>query len=371
MTSTKRACAAARDVPSHAATAAARPPAPRPARAAAGAAERALRRPNASTVLAVLRSAPSSCDKAPAQVWARLLDDGHLPVLDLHHVPAAAPASGRAGERRRQAHPSGAQEARADRAPAEPGVVLGHHQAARPATRRLLRPVRDASTSSPATSSAGPSPPPRPRELAKAFIADAIATHGIARDQLALHADRGTSMTSKPVAQLLVDLGVARSHSPPPRVQRQPLQRGAVQDPQVLPGLPRPVRLDRRRPRVLRARSSTYYNHEHRHSGIGLHTPASVHYGTATEIRAQRAADPRRRLRRQPRPIPQSRPHRGCPGRWINEPPNGTRTQIQNKQPACLIRFDSFRAAEWLATRHGENHLFLQEDGAVGQATPV
>jgi putative transposase len=33
----------------------------------------------------------------------------------------------------------------------------------------------------------------------------------------------------------------------------------------------------------------TYYNHEHRHSGIGLHTPASVHFGAATQIRAQRA----------------------------------------------------------------------------------
>ena len=32
----------------------------------------------------------------------------------------------------------------------------------------------------------------------------------------------------------------------------------------------------------------TYYNHEHRHSGIGLHPPASVHYGTHVEIREQR-----------------------------------------------------------------------------------
>jgi putative transposase len=52
-------------------------------------------------------------------------------------------------------------------------------------------------------------------ELAEAFIADALSRHGIDRDQLILHADRGTSMTSKPVAQLLVDLGVARSHSRP------------------------------------------------------------------------------------------------------------------------------------------------------------
>ncbi len=45
-------------------------------------------------------------------------------------------------------------------------------------------------------------------ELAEAFIADALADQGIGRDQLSLHADRGTSMTSKPVAQLLVDPGV-------------------------------------------------------------------------------------------------------------------------------------------------------------------
>ncbi len=51
--------------------------------------------------------------------------------------------------------------------------------------------------------------------LAEAFIADTLAVHGIAHNQLTLHADRGTSMTSKPVAQLLVDLGVARSHSRP------------------------------------------------------------------------------------------------------------------------------------------------------------
>ncbi len=52
-------------------------------------------------------------------------------------------------------------------------------------------------------------------ELAEAFIADAIDSQHVDRDQLTLHADRGTSMTSKPVAQLLVDLGVTRSHSRP------------------------------------------------------------------------------------------------------------------------------------------------------------
>ena len=32
------------------------------------------------------------------------------------------------------------------------------------------------------------------------------------------------------------------------------------------------------------------YNNEHRHSGIGLHTPADVHFGRADEIRSKRQA---------------------------------------------------------------------------------
>lgn len=51
-------------------------------------------------------------------------------------------------------------------------------------------------------------------ELANQFIDDALVHHSIEPGQLALHADRGTSMTSKPVAQLLTGLGVDRSHSP-------------------------------------------------------------------------------------------------------------------------------------------------------------
>ena len=52
-------------------------------------------------------------------------------------------------------------------------------------------------------------------ELAKEFLEDAILTQGVARDQLTIHADRGGSMRSKPVSQLMMDLGVTRSHSRP------------------------------------------------------------------------------------------------------------------------------------------------------------
>ncbi len=50
-------------------------------------------------------------------------------------------------------------------------------------------------------------------ELAKRLIADTCEKQGIVADRLALHVDRGTSMTSKPVALLLADLGVTRTHS--------------------------------------------------------------------------------------------------------------------------------------------------------------
>jgi putative transposase len=34
------------------------------------------------------------------------------------------------------------------------------------------------------------------------------------------------------------------------------------------------------------------YNHQHHHSGIGLRTPADVHYGHAATVTGQRSADP-------------------------------------------------------------------------------
>ena len=51
--------------------------------------------------------------------------------------------------------------------------------------------------------------------LAEVLIRQALAKQGIGRDQLTIHADRGSSMTSKPVAFLLADLGITQSHSRP------------------------------------------------------------------------------------------------------------------------------------------------------------
>jgi putative transposase len=158
-------------------------------------------------------------------------------------------------------------------------------------------------------------------DLAKEFIEAAIATQGINRGQLAIHADRGTSMTSKPVAQLLVDLGVARSHSRPHVSNDNPYSEANFKTLKYCPAFPG------RFGSIHDARAFCtvffdHYNHVHRHTGIGLHTPASVHYGTADEIRAQRAvtlaaaydANPAR-FRHQ-RPTPPRLPTVA----WINEP---------------------------------------------------
>ena len=126
-------------------------------------------------------------------------------------------------------------------------------------------------------------------ELAKEFIEDAIVTQGITRDTLTIHADRGGAMRSKPVSQLMVDLGVTRSHSRPHVSNDNPFSEAAFKTLKYCPTFPARFGC-LEDARVFAEEFFTYYNHEHRHSGIGLHTPASVHYGTHLEIREQRQA---------------------------------------------------------------------------------
>jgi len=129
--------------------------------------------------------------------------------------------------------------------------------------------------------------PSESAELAKAFIADAIAAQGIDRGTLTIHADRGSSMTSKPVAQLLLDLGVARTHSRPHVSNDNPYSESNFKTLKYCPAFPGRFG-SLQDARTFCSSFFEYYNHEHRHSGIGLHTAASVHYGTATEIRELR-----------------------------------------------------------------------------------
>jgi putative transposase len=156
-------------------------------------------------------------------------------------------------------------------------------------------------------------------ELAKGFITEAIRLNGGVAP-LAIHADRGTSMTSKPVSALLSDLAILKSHSRPKVSNDNPYSEAQFKTLKYCPAFPGEFGSLQDARAFCRA-FFTYYNHEHRHSGIGLHTPYSVHIGTAPAIRdkrqavlnAARAANPQR-FTRYPR-APQL-----PDAAWINKP---------------------------------------------------
>ena len=125
-------------------------------------------------------------------------------------------------------------------------------------------------------------------ELAEQLIAETIAKQQIAPGTLTLHADRGTSMRSKTVAQLLTDLDVARTHSRPHVSDDNPYSESQFKTLKYRPDFPeRFGSLEDARAHC--QRFFHWYNQEHRHSGIGLMTPHAVHYGTAEALRVQRA----------------------------------------------------------------------------------
>jgi putative transposase len=157
--------------------------------------------------------------------------------------------------------------------------------------------------------------------VAEQLIAHALAQQGIAPGQLTVHADRGSAMTSKPVAFLLADLGVTKTHTRPYTSSDNPYSEAQFKTLKYRPNFPErfgPIE----EPRAFCRGFFNWYNHEHRHSGLGLHTPATVHHGRAEAVQAERArvlaaahADrPERFVRGVPRPpaLPVAA--------WINEP---------------------------------------------------
>jgi putative transposase len=122
--------------------------------------------------------------------------------------------------------------------------------------------------------------------LAEELMKQIFGVHGVPK---VVHADRGTSMTSKTVATLLADLGVTRSHSRPHVSNDNPYSEALFKTLKYLPTFP-----DRfgslADARAFMDRFTTAYNHDHHHTGIGLHTPADVHYGHAKTVTKQRSA---------------------------------------------------------------------------------
>jgi putative transposase len=123
--------------------------------------------------------------------------------------------------------------------------------------------------------------------LAERLIAETCATHGIQPGQLTLHADRGGVMRSKPVALLLADLGVTKTHSRPHVSNDNPFSEAQFKTLKSCPQFPArfgSIEDGRAFGQVF----FPWYNQEHRHSGLGFLTPAVVHCGQAATVRAQR-----------------------------------------------------------------------------------
>lgn len=247
--------------------------------------ERALSLDEQAEVLRVLRS-DRFVDAAPAQVWATLLDEGRYLCSErtMYRLLAAQSES---RERRDQlTHPNYAKPELLAERPNELWSwditkLLGPSKW----TYYYLYVILDVFSRYVVAWTL------QHRETAataKELIAQAIQQQNVKPDQLTVHADRGSSMRSKPVAFLLADLGVTKTHSRPYTSTDNPYSEAQFKTMKYRPGFP-----DRFNS-ILAGRDFsraffTWYNHDHRHSGIGLMPPAAVHYGHADAMLQARA----------------------------------------------------------------------------------
>ena len=293
-----------------------RSPAPSRPRRAHAPQPRALSPDERAQVLSVLHD-ERFVDQAPASVYAELLDEGRY-LCSVPTMYRLLRAEGEVRERRRQAtHPATVKPELVALRPNQvwswditkllgpakwtyfhlyvildiysryvPGWLLAHRESA---------------------------------ELAERLLGDTIRKQHVAPHHLTIHADRGTSMASKPVALLLADLGVTKSHSRPHCSNDNPYSEAQFKTLKYRPEFP-----DRfgsiEDARAFCRRFFRWYNDAHHHSGLGFHTPADVHFGRAPQLQLDRArvldtayaTHPERFVRHSPRPP-------ALPGpAWIN-----------------------------------------------------
>ncbi len=125
-------------------------------------------------------------------------------------------------------------------------------------------------------------------QLAEALIQETLLRQKVVAGQLTLHADRGSAMTSKPVAALLVELGVTKSHSRPHTSDDTPVSESHFKTMKFRPEVPERFGCVEDARETFRA-LFLWYNQEHRHSGIAMLSPAMVHSGRAEQVVAARA----------------------------------------------------------------------------------
>ena len=157
--------------------------------------------------------------------------------------------------------------------------------------------------------------------LAQKLLAQTCERQGIVPGQLTIHADRGTSMTSKPVALLMADLGVTKTHSRPHVSNDNPFSEAHFKTLKYRPGFPQRFGC-LQDARGFCGDFFAWYNQEHHHTGLGLLTPHDVHHGLATERIAARAAVLAAAYAAHPERFPRGAPKpQALPNAvWINDP---------------------------------------------------
>jgi hypothetical protein len=160
-------------------------------------------------------------------------------------------------------------------------------------------------------------------DLAKRLIRESIERQNVNPGELIIHSDRGPSMKSHGVAQLLGSLGVTKSHSRPHVSNDNPFSESQFKTLKYRPEFPNRFGSQQDAHAFCKP-FFHWYNHEHYHSGLGMLTPAMVHYCRAGEILAARqqtldvafAAHRERFVHKRPEPLalPEAV--------WINPPSN-------------------------------------------------
>jgi putative transposase len=292
---------------------------------------RALSEAEEVAVLAVLRS-EEFVDMAPAEIYAILLDRGSY-LCSISTMYRLLRRHGEVRERRRQAtHPPRKKPELIAQAPNRvwswditklkgpfPGSYYCLYTIIDIYSRYTLGWMVAASEN---------------KALAEQFLSSTIAKYDVKSGQLTIHSDRGSPMVAHNVAQLLSGLGVTKSHSRPKTSNDNPFSEAQYKTLKYRHDFP--VRFGCIEDvRAWCTGFFDWYNLDHRHSGIGLHTPFDVHFGLAEDLRDMRAdilthayrQRPERFVRKPPEPpkLPDTV--------WINKPPQPRRTAEDQQIP--------------------------------------
>ncbi len=206
--------------------------------------------------------------------------------------------------------------------------------------------------------------------LAERLIAETCAKQGIEPGQLTLHADRGGAMRSKPVALLLADLGVVKTHSRPYVSNDNPFSEAQFRTLKYCPQFP-----DRfgsiEDGRAFGQEFFRWYNQDHRHSGLGFLTPAVVHFGHAEVVRAHRDRVLAAAYARHPERFVNGRPHPAdLPNAvWINPPVK--KPTRQDAPGATIVRLDDPQHGRIVEATHRSTRIKIDAGAPLINSTLV